>query len=248
MLSLFVRLIQYVSHAIRHRILGYAHPLPRSMRVYPGETGSIYRAIVTDLLDVCSFPQLEVVETPERNRPTLWIDDEPPVAGCMTVCRYLGRQWRILPVNPTTCATVDSSIELLQAFLHPFVAETFTESIHMCDHVAVFATMLEISLESVPYTRHLNGFESNTLADVCWAAAWTHLLDVEGISIPAPEYPRLHAWMKHQGILYDDDATSDETTSDETTDDDLEDADEVEETTVEETTVEETTVEEKKEQ
>ena len=198
--SLFTRFVQYISHALRHTILEYAHPIPRAVRVYPGETGSLYRSIVMDLVNVCALPQLEVVETPERSRPTLWIDNETPVAGCITVCRYIGRHWRLLPVNPTTCATVDSSLELLQSFMYPFVAETFTESIQMCDHVAVFASLLEDSF-AVGETQHLNGFEADTLADVCWAAAWKHVMDMEGVTLDSEEYPNLYAWMEHQGVV-----------------------------------------------
>ena len=197
MFSLIARFVQYVSHALRYPVLEYAHPMPRTIRIYPGETGSLYRAIVTDLINVCALSQLEVVETPERSRPTLWIDNEAPVAGCITVCRYVGRHWRLLPVNPTTCASVDASLELLQSFLHPFIADTFSESIEMCDHVAVFASLLEDSF-MVGESNHLNGFESDTLADVCWAAAWKHVMDTEGVTLEAEEYPNLYAWMENQ--------------------------------------------------
>ena len=200
MFSLISRFLQYISHAMRHTILEYAHPMPATIRVYPGEAGSLYRAIVMDVVEVCALSQIEVVETPERSRPTLWIDNDAPVSGCMTVCRYLGRHWRLLPVNPATCATVDSSLELLQSFMYPFVAETFTESIQMCDHVAVFSSLLDNSF-AVGETGHMNGFEADTLADVCWAAAWKHVMDTEGVSLGAEEYPNLHAWMEHQDII-----------------------------------------------
>ena len=207
--SLFKRFMQYISHALRHTILEYAHPMPCAIRVYPGERGSLYRAIVMDLVDVCALSQLEVVETPERSRPTIWIDNEAPATGCITVCRYLGRHWRLLPVNPTTCAAVDSSLELLQSFLHPFVAETLTESIHMCDHVAVFASLLEDSF-AVGESQHLNGFDADTLADVCWAATWKHVMDMEGVTLDSEEYPNLYSWMEHQGVVDTDDEVTEE--------------------------------------
>jgi len=208
-MSFLFKVLQFMAHSIRHTILNYAHPAPTLIRVYPGEKGTLYRSIVTHLIDACPIPQLEIVETPDRSRPVVWIDDEIPVAGCMTVCRYIGRQWRLLPIDPITCATVDSSLELLQSFLYPIVADIFTESKQMCDHIAVFATILEETFEAGD-TNHLNGFESDTLADVCWAAAWKHVIDMEGVSLPATEFPNLGAWMRYQCILREDSPTEED--------------------------------------
>lgn len=215
MLSLFYRLLQYISHSIRHTILEYAHPEPTSIRIYAGETDSLYRAIVTELIDTCAFHQLTLVEAADRSRPTLWIDDDAPVSGCMTVCRYLGRHWRLLPVNPTTCATVDSSLELLQSFMYPFVADKFTDdAIQMCDHIAVFATILDDTFMNGE-TNHLNGFESDTLADICWSAAWKHVMDVQGVTLPMSDYPNLREWMQYQRIIEEDEREEDEDESEE---------------------------------
>ena len=85
--------------------------------------------------------------------------------------------------------------------MYPFVADTFDEDkLQMCDHIAVFATILE---DSFVYgeTKHLNGFESDTLADICWSAAWKHVMDMEGVTLPISDYPNLHEWMIYQGIL-----------------------------------------------
>jgi len=201
MLSYLYKFLQYVSHSIRHTILEYAHPTPKSIRIYAGDEGSLHRSIVTELVDSCVFQQLTLVECPERSRPTLWIDDDVPVSGCMTVCRYLGRQWRLLPVNPTTCATVDSSLELLQSFMYPFVADTFgDDKLQMCDHLAVFATILDETFFHGE-TNHLNGFDGDTLADICWSAAWKHVMDMEGVVLPMNDYPNLREWMVYQGII-----------------------------------------------
>ena len=213
MLAYFYNFLQYISHSIRHTILEYAHPVPKSIRIYAGDEGSLHRSIVTELVESCAFEQLTLVDCPERSRPTLWIDDDLPVSGCMTVCRYLGRLWRILPVNPTTCVSVDSSLELLQSFMYPFVADTFDEDkLQMCDHIAVFATILE---DTCAYgeTKHLNGFESDTLADICWSAAWKHVMEKEGVTLPSSDYPNLHEWMIHQEML--DDETEDDEEEDE---------------------------------
>ena len=204
MFSLVYRFLQCISHSIRHTILEYAHPIPRSIRIFAGVEGSLHRSIVTGLVTTCAFENLTLVDAPERSRPTLWIEDDVPVSGCMTVCRYLGRQWRLLPVNPVTCATVDSSLELLQSFMYPFVADTFNKDTRqMCDHIAVFATILE---DSFIYgeTDHLDGFETDTLADICWSAAWKHVMDKEGFALPMADYPSLRDWMAYQGILKED--------------------------------------------
>jgi hypothetical protein len=201
MLSLVYRLLQYISHSLRHTILEYAHPAPKSIRIYAGGDGSLHKSIVTELVDTCVFEQLTLVACPGRSRPALWIDDDAPVSGCITVCRYLGRQWRLLPVDPVACATVDSSLELLQSFMYPFVADTFDQDkLQMCDHVAVFATILD---DTFLYgeTNHLNGFEADTLADICWSAAWKHVMDMEGVTLPMTDYPNLREWMIWQGIL-----------------------------------------------
>lgn len=200
MFSLLSRVVQYVSYTIRHTVLEYAHPTPRVVRIYPGEVGSLYRAMVMGVMNVCELSHMTVVETPVCSRPTMWIDNEAPISGCITICRYIGRHWRLLPVNPATCATVDSSLELLQSFVYPLVAETFTDSQQMGNHVAVFASLLENSFENGE-TDHLNGFESDTLADVCWSAVWKHVM-VDGVNnVDEEKYPNLYAWMEHRGIV-----------------------------------------------
>ena len=142
------------------------------------------------------------------------------------MCRYLGRQWRLLPVNPATCATVDSSLELLQSFMYPFVADTFDEDkLQMCDHIAVFATILE---DSFVYgeTNHLNGFEADTLADICWSAAWKHVMEMEKFTLPMTEYPNLREWMIYQGIIEEDSEGEEEGEEENEEDEKQEDADE----------------------
>ena len=204
MLSYLYTFLHYISRSIRHTILEYAHPVPKTIRIFAGTERSLHRSIVTELVDACAFEHLTLVDCPERSRPALWIDDDSPVCGCMTVCRYLGRQWRLLPINPVTCAAVDSSLELLQSFMHPFVADTFDgDKRRICDHLAVFATLLESSFE-YGETNHLSGFEADTLADICWSAAWKHVMDMEGVALPMSDYPSLHGWMIYQGILDED--------------------------------------------
>ena len=212
------RVVQMLAHSLRHIILQLAHPMPASIRIYPGAPESVHRDIVLHLVDVCSFSEVELVDASERSRPTLWIEDNEPVEGCMTVCRYLGRHMRLLPVNPTTCATVDASLELLQSFVHPFVTAADADGGALKNHVALFASLLEDSFESHVSTRHLDGFEADTLADVCWTTAWKHVIANDAAPPSADDYPNLHSWMGHQSIVpRDDDACSD-TTSD--TDDD----------------------------
>lgn len=209
MLSYLYRFLHYVSHSIRHTILEYAYPAPKSIRIFAGDEGSLHKSIVTELVNSCAFEQLTLVDCQERSRPALWIDDDLPVSGCMTVCRYLGRQWRLLPINPATCATVDSSLELLQSFMYPFIAETFDEDkLQMCDHIAVFATILEDSF-FYGETNHLNGFEADTLADICWSAAWKHVMEMEGVTLPISDCPNLHEWMIYQGILEEEEEDDD---------------------------------------
>tara|TARA_B110001452_G_scaffold215591_1_gene186779 strand:+ start:1939 stop:2277 length:339 start_codon:yes stop_codon:yes gene_type:complete len=85
--------------------------------------------------------------------------------------------------------------------MYPFIADTFTDDkLQMCDHIAVFASILEDSFVFAD-TNHLNGFESDTLADVCWSAAWKHVMDVEGFTLPISDYPNLREWMQFQGII-----------------------------------------------
>lgn len=220
-------LFRYICYSIRHTILDYAYPVPDSIRVYPGPAGSLYHSIVSKIVEECSLPQLEVVDCPARSRPAIWIDDDAtPATGWETVCRYIGRQWRVLPTNPHTCATVDSFVELLQSFVYPFVAETFTSHIEMGDHAATFATILEDSFAECG-NKHLGAFNSNTVADLCWAAAWKHVMEIEGVTLATVDYPCLHEWMTHQGVVADElcvvngtNETSDDETDDSSDDDD----------------------------
>tara|TARA_X000000368_G_scaffold406218_1_gene384203 strand:- start:783 stop:1109 length:327 start_codon:yes stop_codon:yes gene_type:complete len=99
--------------------------------------------------------------------------------------------------------------------MYPFVADTFNEdTLQMCDHIAVFATILEDSFR-YGETNHLNGFESDTLADICWSAAWKHVMDGEGFALPMTDYPNLRDWMTYQGILEERDESEDESEGEE---------------------------------
>jgi glutathione S-transferase len=224
MMSFLLRMLQFMARSMRHTILNYANEVPTLIQVYPGEKGTLYRSIVTHLIDAYPTPQLDIVETPERSRPVIWIDDETPVAGCMTVCRYIGRQRGLLPIDPMACALVDSSLELLQSFLYPFMADTFTESMQMCDHIAVFAAILDDTLtDETDGTMHTSGFDEwDTLADVCWVATWKHVIDMEGVDIHVADFPNLVAWMKYHCILREDYQTEEEDSKTEEEDPDAE--------------------------
>jgi hypothetical protein len=228
MWSAFVRFLQYVSHSVRHLVLDHAHPLPKTVRVYPGAHDSIYRSLVLGVLDTCRIPGTVVVESSEQHRPSMWLEDEAKsVEGCMTVCRYFGKQWRLLPVNPATCADVDSSLELLQSFLYPIVGDLVSQPAQLSNHVATFCSLLEDTFRFDDVCHHLNGFEADTLADLCWASAWRHVIDKHQIIIDEVEYPRLYEWMQYQNIVSsDDDTEDDDDPSEETgTNDDVEDDD-----------------------
>ena len=56
----------------------------------------------------------------EGDTPYIALGDEEPIHGCMTVCRYLGREWRLLPINPVGAALVDEALELLQQLCDPW--------------------------------------------------------------------------------------------------------------------------------
>tara|TARA_B110001450_G_scaffold257061_1_gene290822 strand:- start:29701 stop:30060 length:360 start_codon:yes stop_codon:yes gene_type:complete len=85
--------------------------------------------------------------------------------------------------------------------MYPFIADTFTDdTVQMCDHIAIFATMLEDTFV-FGETNHLNGFDSDTIADVCWASAWKHVMDAEGFTLTMSDFPNLCEWMHFQGII-----------------------------------------------
>lgn len=208
--SLVYRMLQMLAHAVRHYVLELAHPTPTYLQIYPGVPNSLHRRLVIDVVDACSIAEVELVETPERTRPTLWIDGDAPVEGCMAVCRYLGRLMRLLPVNPVSCARVDASLELLQSFVHAVTSSEEGGGEERASRVAVFASLLEDSFESHASTKHMDGFNADTLADVCWAAAWKHVVD--GSDVPSvEEYPNLRSWMAHQNVVAREDDESDTT-------------------------------------
>jgi hypothetical protein len=142
----------------------------------------------------------------------------------MTVCRYFGKQWRLLPVNPATCAAVDSSLELLQSFMYPIVADLVSQPAQLSNHVATFCSLLEDTFRFDDVCHHLDAFDADTLADLCWAAAWRHVIYKHQITIDEVEYPRLYEWMQYQNVVsYDDDTEDDQSEESSTTDEVVDD-------------------------
>lgn len=199
-MSLLQRLCLY----LKHRILDCAHPLPRRIEVFPGPPGTIERAIVEAVMARVGIVELRAWHKGDE-RPTVWVDDsEVGVSGCFAVCRYLGRLWRFHPTTPESALMVDGSLELLAQFLQPL------GKVDVANHVCAFATELELRLEAhdgdAPW---LEGFEKETVADVCWHAAFTYIFRDHHVDL---DHPRLMEWfdaMEGDEDVLDDEAKDD---------------------------------------
>lgn len=183
MLSLLMRFCLY----IKHRILEYAHPMPQTVRVFAGPAGSVERAVIEAVMDFSFATPRE--GCPGEDRPTLWVDDEwTGVYGWMPICRYLGLLWRAYPTTPLSALYVDGALDLLARFLQSDVPPA--------DRFCAFVTQLELRLEKRdsddPW---LEGFDSKTIADMCWHAALTHHMEEHTLEIDEEQHPLVFEWM-----------------------------------------------------
>lgn len=219
--KMWLAFLKYVSKEYKHYVLDAAHPAPKRIVVYPGCSGSVQNAILTEVL--CFLDTTDIVVELDASKdaahspssssdgdasqttdvtPSISLvhfeddDEESTIVGLMTVVRLLGRYWREYPTHPINSAKMDSAMELLSDFLSD-------AAIHNGDveRVRYFFTKLcdeHLKNDKEKY-EYMGGFERKTLADVCWGAAlrWIvlrHPYILDDIIMGTNEFEALSFW------------------------------------------------------
>lgn len=183
----------------KHYVLDHAHPLPASVRVFAGPPGSLERCIVRGVLGVVDVPGLVECGAAAASLPTLWIaEDDVGVHGCLAICRYLGRLWRLYPTDPVAALGVDSALEQLSGLLTSLPLTS--PAVVLAQHLTELEARFERYEEKDQRTPWLEGMDQPSLADVCWAAAlrWV-LYATERDGLP-DTHPRVRRWWEAVGV------------------------------------------------
>lgn len=167
-------LVRWLCAEIKHWVLERAHPLPKSLEVFPGAPGSVQNAIVMRVLEEIDFDSLGIdlelcVDEENGTEPRLWVDEsEPSVDGWMSVCRYLGRIWKLYPVHPENAAHLDTSLELLDG------------AVKKTCRIKEALKRLEARMPADGL--FLESMASMSVADLCWQAALEKMSATEDIA------------------------------------------------------------------
>lgn len=111
--------------------------------------------------------------------PQAELADGTRIVGTMPLCRFLGRIYRLTPTDPRDSALIDTTLDDLSLLLVAGAAEESGESPHSVlvrpgahgTHAAHLALLDQLSAYLAEGTAHLNGMDSESLADVLWKAA-----------------------------------------------------------------------------
>ena len=177
-LTLWIPSVRGLAHMARHVVLDLAHPLPEHIEVSVGPSGSLQQYMVVYVVAAVDGIHGRV-QTVEGDTVTLR-DDYGSATGTLAVCRYLGRLWRLYPVDPHNALCADEWLEML--------GQRIDASALSC---------LEESLEGRTF---LGGFVALSIADVCWHAAlcWKYGRGWEGDD---ETFPNLSRWFRNTKML-----------------------------------------------
>ena len=145
--------LQGVAHALRHPVLDLAHPLPERLDVSLGRRGTMQQHLIVYTLAAVDGIEGRAHVVNHNSAQVTLVDEHGTARGAVTVCRYLGRLWRLYPVYPRNALTVDEFLELL-ADLDEYD-----------DHTLLATVDARLGADAF-----LGGFQAPTIADVCWHA------------------------------------------------------------------------------
>ena len=157
--------LQALAHWLRHHVLDIAHPLPEYVKIYPGPRSSLgqYLIVYTTAAVNSLDNRVQLLDYECECNTTTRFDKDGVVRGAIPICRYLGRIWKMYPVDPRNAMTVDGLLELMPALLS---ASDWPEY----DEGSMPERILAVLEENLLDSQWLAGFESPTIADVCWYA------------------------------------------------------------------------------
>lgn len=175
--------LQTMCQSVSHWVVDAAYPAPRELLVYPGVPGTMERAIVEAVLAHVHHDALVQCALGGKH-PSLSIDGDTPVTGCFATCRYLGKLWRLYPLNPKHALIVDGLLDCLSPFLAPTDTREPEELQDMLEELCCG--------DNVPW---LEGLGGPTMADACWRGALAWLIDQKlQHPVDGATHPRLARW------------------------------------------------------
>ena len=220
MIRLVRDVIRRVCTLLKPLVFDYMYPMPTSVDVFLGKTETIEHAIVAQLLEhtdnLDGLVQVSPLGNEQTYRPAIWIDNQEwPVHGCMSICRYLGRLWRMHPTAPDGALAVDGSLELLQALVHSITMGSDNEFVR-------FVVRLEerfelVTVDDAPW---MEGFNRPTVADVCWLGPFRYLIANDLFELEPSIFPHTDRWWHLVNGIDEEEEDVDEESNGETDEDD----------------------------
>lgn len=188
---------------MKHWVLDIVHPMPPAIDIFPGATGTVKQAIVRRVLAEVDIPGLRMCahgDTEDEFEPAAWPNGDASEevvghTGCLAVCRYVGRLWRLYPVHPVNAMIVDSSLERLSRLLVDLEEyDGDTELLRL--RVGVCMQILEDHMEED--AEWLENMNTSSLADVCWAGAFSWVSNRMELfpEDTRDQFPKLEEWWR----------------------------------------------------
>ena len=193
-ISLAQRLLHLLCVRVKHFVLGWAHPLPHTIRVYPGEEGSIEHAIISRVLQ--SVPEATLT-APDSTRlctkPCIFLDGEWVASGWQSVVRYLGSIDRSMPTTPKNALKVNMFLEIVSEI----VARPPVDQRELETALIPFETAIE--RDGVRPDK-LGGLGSTSLADVVAWEALQYVVDALAENFDWSKLPLTKMWFQLESI------------------------------------------------
>lgn len=191
---------------LRTWVLNVLFPLPQEIHVYMGSPDTVEHSVVHRVMQhVMHLPGMEAHEeapasASSLHAPAVWTGASTGVAtGCLTVCRYLGRLWKLYPATPESALHVDASLELLKRLMMALMEEGGVSQ--MIAHTRRALHVLEARLDEEALW--LESMDQCSLADVCWAGALEWVREMSGTDVlreEAAHFPLLNVWWDEMDV------------------------------------------------
>ena len=184
MFVFFQHLVALFCRYIRAFVFDHAFPLPRVICLRTGPKGTFKYFITTRVIEQ-TVGDVAIFEDDDENAGYTLVTSEGEIRGCFTICRYLGRHWKLYPSDPFTAAYVDFALEDLQELITSDDAGYWKIAVHNLEenYIMQSSNMFDMDVPS--------------LADICWSATFDCLAAREThlFCLPDPEEnPFWGAW------------------------------------------------------
>ena len=193
-ISLVQGLLHLLCVRVKDFVMGWAHPLPRTIQVYPGEEGSIEHAIISRVLQSVPEATLKAPDTTHLcAKPCIFLDGEWVATGWQSVVRYLGSIDRSMPTTPKNALRVNMFLEIVSEI----VARPPVDQQELETALIPFETAIE---RDGVRSEKLGGLDSTSLADVVAWEALQNVLDALTENFDWSKLPLTKMWFQLESI------------------------------------------------